>query len=217
MHSTILDWLLERIGVVIFVLIFVFQIARGLMRSRDEAPAEEAKPDALEEQRRVQEIQRQIQRRIIERRGGSPESESPPLVQPERVPAPRPETTRMPEPFGGPLRRVFEELQRQAQPPPPPPAPRPAPVVMAPVGESRQFELERQTRLADEMRGLQESQMYADRRVARAAAGKVAAAGSETGQRKAARGRLFDDLYDPQSVQRAVVLREVLGPPVGLR
>ena len=36
--STILDWLLERVGVVIFVLVFVVQIVRGLMRSRQEAP-----------------------------------------------------------------------------------------------------------------------------------------------------------------------------------
>ena len=40
---------------------------------------------------------------------------------------------------------------------------------------------------------------------------------SEAGLRTAARARLLADLADPQSVRRAFVLREVLGPPVGLR
>jgi hypothetical protein len=33
----------------------------------------------------------------------------------------------------------------------------------------------------------------------------------------AARGRVVGDLQDPASLRRAIVLREVLGTPVGLR
>jgi len=215
--STILDWLLERVGVVIFVLVFVVQIVRGLMRSRQEAPAEEAKPDALEEQRRVQEIQRNIRRQIAARRGEAAPVAPPPLVRREVAPAPEPspETTQLPDPFGGPLRRVLQEIERRAQPEPPPP-PRPLPVP-AMVVERHGAELERQQRLAEELRVLEESRALAARRVTLAAEVKEADAQSETGMRHAARGRLLDDLRDPASVRRAIVLREVLGTPVGLR
>ena len=210
MISTILDWLLERVGVLIFVLVFVVQIVRGLMRSRTETPPEQAKPDTLEEQRRVQEIQAQIRRRIAERRGETPVAEPPPMVRREAPPAPSPQTTQMPEPFGGPLRRVFEELQRQAQPPPPP-------VPAAPVVDRRGYELERQQKLADQLRSVEESRVLAQRRATQATAITKEAAGSEMGQRSAARGRALDDLHSPESLRRAFVLREVLGTPVGLR
>ncbi len=216
--STILDWLLERVGVVIFVLVFVVQIVRGLMRSRQEAPPEGAKPDALEEQRRVHEIQQKIRRQIAERRGGVAPVAPPPLVRREvaPAPAPSPETTQMPDPFGGPLRRVLQEIERRAQPEPPPPPPRPLPAA-AMVVERHGAELERQQRFAEELRVLEESRNLAERRITQAAAVTAADAQSETGMRNAARGRLLDDLRDPQSLRRAIVLREVLGTPVGLR
>jgi hypothetical protein len=54
--ANLLDWLLERIGLVIFVVIFVVQILRGLFQARRAAPPPStSKPDALEEERRVQE------------------------------------------------------------------------------------------------------------------------------------------------------------------
>ena len=214
-----LDWLLERVGVVIFVLIFVVQIVRGLMRSRRGAPADEAKPDALEEQRRVQEIQRNIRRQIAARRGEAPPAEPPPLIrrEPAPAPAPSPETTQMPDPFGDPLRRVLQEIERRARPEPaapPPPLLSPVPAITI---ERRNAELERQQRLAEELRVVEESRVLAERRVTQAAAAKSADAESETGMRGAARGRLLDDVRDPQSLRRAIVLREILGTPVGLR
>ena len=45
--ATVIEWLLERIGLVIVVIVFVSQIVRGLWRaSRDRQPPE-AKPDAI--------------------------------------------------------------------------------------------------------------------------------------------------------------------------
>ena len=38
MKANLLDWLLERIGLVIFVVIFVVQIVRGLLQARRAAP-----------------------------------------------------------------------------------------------------------------------------------------------------------------------------------
>ena len=219
MKASFLEWLLERLGVVIFVVIFVVQIVRGLMRSRQAAPPPEgAKPDALEEDRRVREIQESIRRRIAERRGEQPPPlEPPPVLRRETTPAPEPspETTQMPEPFGGPLRRVLEELERQARPEPAPAAPLPPPVT--PVVDRRGAELERQEQLAERMRVLEETRVLVKRRAAQSAAGVAAEANSEPGLRRAARGRALDDLHDPESLRRAIVLREVLGTPVGLR
>jgi hypothetical protein len=46
---------------------------------------------------------------------------------------------------------------------------------------------------------------------------KTAETNSSAGVRTAARDRTLGDLRDPQALRRAFVLREVLGPPVGLR
>jgi hypothetical protein len=210
--ASFLEWLLERLGVVVFIIIVVVQIVRGVMRSRQSAPPEEdAKPDALEEDRRVREIQETIRRRIAERRGEqAPPVGPPPVMRRESAPAPEPspKTTQMPEPFGGPLRRVLEELERQARPEP---APAPAP---PPVIDTRSAELERQRRLAEEIRALEEARAAAKKK---AAAAREAEAQLTATMSHAARGRVVGDLQDPASLRRAIVLREVLGTPVGLR
>jgi hypothetical protein len=41
---------------------------------------------------------------------------------------------------------------------------------------------------------------------------------AETAARRTeARRRVLEDLHDPQSIRRTIVLREILGTPVGLR
>lgn len=217
MSANLIDWLLERLGVVIFVIIFLVQIVRGLMRAKQNAPAEDAKPDALAEERRVQEIQAEIRRRIAERRGEAPPAEPPPLTRREPVtpaPAPSPETTQLPEPFGDPLRRVLEEIERRTRPQPEPAPVPPSPPVLV---ERRAAELERQQQLAEEIKALEESRALAKRRASKVAAAQLSESKSQSGQLSAARGRALDDLRDPESLRRAIVLREVLGPPVGLR
>lgn len=215
----IFDWLLERIGLVIFVLLFVVQIVRGLFRARrDQPPPAQAKPDELEEQRRMSEVQSEIRRRKAERRGELAPAEPPPFVRGEAAPLPLPrrtETTQMPEPFGGPLRRVLEEIEREVRPRPVSPPPLLPP--LQPAIERRNAELARQEQLAEQMRVLEESRMLAKRRATQLAATNFAESQSEGGQRSVVRGKLLDDLRDPASLRRAFVLREVLGPPVALR
>jgi hypothetical protein len=215
--TNILEWVMGKLPVVIFLLIFIGQIVRGFLRSRRDAPQPQAKPDELEEHRRVTEIQEQIRRRIAERRGPAPTMGEPPPIEthePASQPASRRiETTQMPEPIGGPLRRVFEEIQREMQPQPAPPPPLPIPVAV----ERRNAELERQEQLTEKMRVLEESRMLVERRATQVAAASYAHAQSESSLRSVARGKLLDDLRDAESLRRAFVLREVLGPPVGLR
>lgn len=207
-----IEWIFKHLGVVIAVLVIVVQIVRGIAAQRGEQPPPQAKPDELEAERRTREIQEQIRRRRAERGDATARTESaaPPVMRPE----PSPQTTQMPEPFGGPLRRVLEELERQANP-------RPEPVAPPPVQEDRrQAELERQRKLAEEMEALAAARIAAERRaadLAKAAAGDAVRASAAAAAATAARESLREDLRDPKALRRAMVLREVLGPPLALR
>ncbi len=221
MKANLLDWLLERIGLVIFVVIFVVQILRGLFQARRAAPPPaSSKPDALEEERRVQDIQAEIRRRIAERRGGgapasAPEAPAAPVAR-EAAPAPAPEAPTA-DPFE-PLRRMMRDLEDQARDverkvsgeQPAPVAP-PPPLVPA-AASLRSEELERQRVLAEQLAALQ-----AERVAARRRAEEVSAAVAERAVAARAPARLMEDLRDPAALRRAVLLREVLGTPVGLR
>ena len=223
MKANLLDWLLERIGLVIFVVIFVVQILRGLFQARRAAPPPStSKPDALEEERRVQDIQAEIRRRIAERRGGgapasAPEAPAAPAAREAApAPAPAPEAPTA-DPFE-PLRRMMRDLEDQARDverkisgeQPAPVAP-PPPLVPA-AASLRSEELERQRVLAEQLAALQ-AERVAVRRRAEAATAAVA----ERAVAARAPARLMEDLRDPAALRRAVLLREVLGTPVGLR
>jgi hypothetical protein len=210
MPRNILQWVIDHPAVIVVVLAFAGQMVRGLLEARKAKGEHEATGGDAETERRTQEVQAQIRRQIAERRGQLPAASD---LESERAAPPRarPETTQMPEPLGGPLGRMLEDLQRRAQP---------APVVPPPVfAEQRNAgaELERQQQLADQMRSLAETRVLVQRRAASASAAQQATAEAEPAQRTAARGRLLGDLRDPQALKRAFVMREVLGVPVGLR
>lgn len=207
-----IEWIFERLGLVIFLVIFISQVVRAVLRSRKAQAEHEAQHDESTEARRTREVQEEIRRRVAQRRGEmAPTRAEPPMVRdPEARPIPRPQTTQMPEPFGGPLGRMLEELQRRTQPQVPQPTPQ--------VSEYRESaELERQQRIAEELRSLEEKRAVVQRRADYIEQQVQAAAGSESSLRSDARERLLADLGDPQSLRRAFVLREVLGTPVGLR
>ena len=210
-----LKWILEHIGIVVVAVVFLTQIIRALLQSKKSASKDVAKPNSLEEERRVREVQEQNRRQIAARRGVTETAEPPVVASPPelRPPQPRPQTTQMPEPFGGPLGRMLEELQRRAEQQHAPP-PRPAPPMLA---RSHRAELERQEQLADELAAAEEARRVVQRRAAHLAADKGAEAQSEPKLRTAARDDVLKDLHDVGSLRRAFVLREVLGTPVGLR
>lgn len=205
-----MKWILQNLEVVIVILIFASQVLRALLKAR-RTEAKRETPGDLDAERRVREVQEEIRRQIASRRREAEAAEPPPLAHPSeaRPPVPRPQTTQMPEPFGGPLGRMLEELQRRAQQPTSPPPPL--------VQKVNTAELERQQRLADELRAAEETRLLAQRRAAHLAAERAAEAESETALRTATHDRLLDDLRNPQNLRRAVVLREILGTPVGLR
>lgn len=210
-----LKWILQNLEIVAVIVLFMAQMVRAMLKTRKTDVQRESAPHDYDEERRIREVQEQVRRQIAARRGEQPPTATPPVLsrEPEvHAPAPRPETTQMPEPFGGPVGRMLEELQRKAQqhaPPPPPP-----PVVVA---RSNSGELERQQRIAEELKAVEDARLVTRRRAAHLATDKESVAQSEPALRTAAHDRLLLDLRDPQSLRRAIVLREVLGTPVGLR
>jgi len=106
------------------------------------------------------------------------------------------------DPFGGPERPAVrrQEPVRRFEPP-----------VMVPT-ETLAASLERQEQLATRLRELTEQRAMAARKAAAVAVNNAAVA-----QRDLAGQELRHDLRDPRSLRRAIILREVLGTPVGLR
>ncbi|MEO6875985.1 MAG: hypothetical protein ABI222_14295 [Opitutaceae bacterium] len=126
-------------------------------------------------------------------------------------------------------RRIQEEIRRKIAArrgvtlPPEPPIVQawsePPVMVEADSGESatQNAILVRQHRLADQMRALDVARSTEQHRAAQIAATVQTESQSERAKLVTARGNLLADLRDPEGLRRALVLREVLGPPVGLR
>src|SRR4051794_35788587 len=97
------EWIIGKLPVLIFALIIVAQIVRGFLSTGRDQAKPPAKPDELEAQRRIHEVQEQIRRRIAERRVIPPRVEVPAEQRsapepPVRSFIPRPETTALPDP-----------------------------------------------------------------------------------------------------------------------
>ncbi len=206
-----IDWILShlvQVLTVVFVLVSVIKGFRQSGRSGEQRPVE--LPGDIEEQRRVREIQETIRRKIAERRGGTearpeeanaPAEVVPPLHQPRPVSPPA-----RPHPFEEFPRHVLVERE-----------PLPSRVEPPRLAQSNRAELERQVRLADELRSVEETRLQLARRAAHRATEKSEAAQAHGALLTASRERLLLDLGDRHSLRRAWVLREVLGPPVALR
>lgn len=197
-----MEWIFDNLPIA-FILFVVYSIVNAVKRAREKQTEHEASQDETEEQRRVREIQERIRRIAAERKGGRVPADQPVPRRVESAPPPL-------DPFGGPLKRMLDEIERRAQPAVPPPPP-PLPVRID------RGEIERQEQLAEQLRAAEEAKALAQRRAAHLADAARAQSNPLAEQRRAVRGRLLDDLHDQESLRRAFVLREVLGPPVGLR
>lgn len=208
-------WILENINLIIVI---AGAVAWWLnQRAREKAGQEadyddDGTPEAPEQRgfedpqlaERTRRIREEIQRRIEERRRTG-DGYTTPARPTEPPPVPAPAELRVP---------TAAEAEE------PPPLIREVIVAAAPVAPAagvaearRRAEiLEQQASLAEQLRELE---------TMKAAAARRAAYEATVAQHKApvpaARVALLDDLKDASGLRRAVVLREVLGPPVGLR
>jgi hypothetical protein len=141
-----------------------------------------------EEAQRTRRIQEEIRRKIAERRGGVP---------------PRAEE---------PVREVVVDTRTVIAPP----LPRTEPQRATERPEFSAAVLERQAQLAEQMR-----QLAADRALRERKAAELAAVAESERQEArdthVIRGTLLSELQDATTARRAILLREILGTPVGLR
>jgi hypothetical protein len=200
-----MDWILRNLPLFIFIFV-VISIVRAAMRAKEMQEKEGAREHDLERQRRIQEVQEEIRRKIAERRGEV--AAPPPLVTAPQRPVESAPPPALPptDPFGGggPMRRIIEEVERRFQPPTP-----------APVAP-RRYDLERKINRAEDLKNAEDDRLTLERRTLHQAAVRAETA-RQVASVSAVRNRLLADLRHPESLRRAFVLREVLGPPAGLR
>jgi hypothetical protein len=184
-----MEWALDHLQVLIFVAIAVAAVFQRLKKANDGAGAgPAAAPADPEEEARTRRIQEEIRRRIMERRG--------------LAPSPQPASGTAPEPPRFPTAPPLIEEVRSYRVEPPAEAAAEAPDVQRAAAE-----LKRQQELAERVRELD---------AARHARAAVATESAKIAL-EAAANRPLPDLRSPSGLRRAIVLREVLGPPVGLR
>ncbi len=171
---------------------------------RASQPAALAETDvAADDELRNEQVRDKVRRMIAERRGEAvpPEWSAPPTMS-------EPEEERS---FRSP---PIEEPPELALPPPlsPPVWSQKAETADSLAKETLEASLVRQEQLAVELQSLNEQRVLAARRAAVVAEGEAVVA-----RRDLVSNELRHDLRDPRSLRRAMVLREVLGPPVALR
>jgi len=212
-----MEWVLKHFGGVIAFVVFTM-VVRGVLKvlrpagdaqQKKGGPAEQD-TEAAERTRRVQE---EIRKKIAERRAAMAGEQAPsrPSPRPQMPPLVRPISVPQLDPFGGPMRRAPRqpepEVVRRFEP-----EPEPEPETDAETTAV----LVRQQKLAEQLRTLEEARRTQQRRA-------VVTAGERTAERAAYAGAMpvrhevTADLRDPRALRRAIVLREVLGTPVGLR
>ena len=184
-----LDWLLHNASKIAAAIFIVISIVRSIRQARERDATPPPPAGDLEQERREREVREKIRRRIRERQAGLPaEAESSPPVFPEKVEVPSP-----------------------------PIMPRAAASIAETKPVSLAAEMERQQRLADQLRAIEDAKALAARRAAHQAAEQTAAAQTPAALRRGARDELLSDLREPSSLRRAFLVREVIGTPAGLR
>lgn len=196
-----MNWILEHLQILIAVgAAFAYWLNQRKQEQADgEAPEDQRGEFApttqadLEEAERTRRIQEEIRRKIAERAGGGPVEVPPPAPEPPPI---FQRDTMAPRPVATPLR----EARRAPEPP----------SVMAESNAAAI--LERQRELEEKMRALAEARRETQRKAA-----AMAALQAESAKAAPVRGDLLTDLRGARNLRRAIVLREVLGPPVAMR
>jgi type IV secretory pathway VirB10-like protein len=191
-----MNWVLDNIRLIVIVGGGIAYWLNQRRKAKEEAEAARtiapAPPNAPvnDEAERIRRVQEEIRRKILERVGGvtRPVPTPPPLKAAPQL-TPKREQTKV---------EAYTDSQAEAE-------------RLVAVDQAM---LERQQQLAAKLRELKEQRREHDR-PSEVFAEKTALAMAASGT--AVRGSLLADLREPTAVRRAIVLREVLGTPVGLR
>lgn len=165
---------------------------------------EDAPSPVTGEDDQTRRIQEEIRRKIAERRGQAAPAPAGPGDEPWHDPAPpvlapRPTAQELPPVLRDLFARRIEEARQREEA---------AARVRSQAERDRRRQLEKQEDAMREQEAAQLRRQAQSRRDAEEAAAGAAVAARTVWRRQ---------LRDPQTIRQAIVLREVLGPPVGLR
>jgi hypothetical protein len=193
-----MKWLFDNPQIFVVIAIAVASLLQKLKKVNVQQEAREVMDaDSSERTRRVQE---EIRRKIAERTGRTPA---------QARPMPQPPVIARGEPPAGQRRNIFQELARQMAE-----AKRIA-EVRARAANEQQVQSRAQTE--ERARDLAEAQRAAAEQSRLAAVAALKRDREPRTTAASAGGKLLPELRGPASLKRAIVLREILGPPVGLR
>jgi len=194
-----MDWVLDNIRLIVIVGgAIAYWLNQRRKAKEEEAAARTGAPAASsaspvrmgDEAERTRRIQEEIRKKILERAAGAP----------ARLPSPPPiPETPTPLPRAQPKAELYVAPSAEEQ---------------EKILAADQAMLDRQQQLAAKLRELQQQRREHDR-PAEVFAEKTALAMSASGT--SVLGSPLADLRNPALVRRAIILREVLGTPVGLR
>lgn len=206
-----MKWILEHLQLIIGAAAAIAYFLNRRARNGGDEETTTNSPTNLgsdEQAERTRRIQEEILRKRAARRS-APEAEDPQAHRPTIPPLVRPSQIPPIDTFGGPGRQIFRKLERAANE-----STRPQ------VDEARvraqADEITRQARLAEQLRELERARREQERRAADIKAATLvrpALARATSLPSPSAR----DALRNRGELRRAMILREIVGPPVGLR
>jgi len=192
-----MDWLFENLGKLAPVVIFLLYAISSL-RGRKETE-EEQDPKVLERTRRIQE---EIRRKIQERRQGGAGESARPEARSFEPTAPEPELVFEPQPFEAPVSVPDREVEAELL----------ADQAAQETFSERQRQIEAEI---EEARVAKEAALVRAKAVRRGAADAASAVSPV--KRDGVREELLRGLDSPKSLKASILIREVLGKPMGLR
>jgi hypothetical protein len=183
-----MDWLLNHPQVLFVIVIAIVAIVQKLKQARSQDAAGSAPTASQEDAERTRRIQEEIRRRIRERRGLAPAAPPAPVTAGDEPDFPAPPP-------------MIEEVRPVVVKPPP------LPVENAAATAGMATEYERQQQMLQQLRSFNAAHQ-ASTAAPPAPVGVV---------EPVAVSRLPADLRSAAGLRRAILLREILGPPLGMR
>ena len=204
-----MNWILENIQIVFAIgAAFAYwlnsrkEARQGKEGQPPHSPEDFSQAEA-EDPERTRRVQEEIRRKIAERRGAPPVS---PVPAQESVPLPAPPVLPS-RPLGGLREKIETKLAQVRQR-----------EVEAALARERHQELEARMRSMEAERIANQQRAIEIAALTRSESKRAASSGEAAQALAAMDARAWlDGLRNPNVARRAVVLREVLGPPVGLR
>jgi len=207
-----MDWILKNLEKLIPILIALIYILSAFRGARG-GGGEESDDDA---QRRAREMQEEIRRKILERQGQSGRGRE---ASAQRPSSPQPDYDETPfreEPTGRPLRPDHGAPDRSARTEPES-EPEPEPASASPLSRYEEQIAEQRRQIDSKMREASELKRKAQEQSVQVEDLDADSPYAAEARLNRLRRQIREDLAEPESFRRALLLKEILDRPVGRR